>query len=592
MLFEGWEAALTALVLVGVLVALVREWVRPEFGLMGGLAVLLVSGVIDPDAAFAGFSNSAVLTVAALFVVAAGVQRTEALSVLDQYFFSVRGGMGAGIARLMSGTAFMSAFLNNTPIVAMLTPRVQAWATAHDLAPSKFLIPLSFAAILGGMTTLIGTSTNIVVAGLLEESGRGSLGMFHLTWVGLPAAVLAIAYMAVVGHRMLPDRRRSDVRFDDGLSQCLFELRVSPSSPFSGLTIEGGGLRNLGDAFLIHVRRNGTIIAASPEQTLKDSDILAFVGSLRKMEELLLRPGLERVITTADAEQYETLPLFEAVVAPTSNLVGKTLRDAQFRENYQGVVLAIQRKDERITDALGRTPIRPGDLLLIEARDGFQRKWNAQRDEFYLVAARRATQRTSQRHKAPLALAIMVLMILAFSFDLMPIVTASFVAALLMVASRCISVQEAARSVDLRVLVVIASAFGIGIAVEGSGLAALMASGIMGATGAFGPAAAVIAIYIVTSITTELITNNAAAVLMLPVGIATADSIGADPIAFAVVVAIAASASFLSPLGYQTNLIVMAPGSYRFSDYYRAGFPISLIVMIVTVAVVTLHWLQ
>lgn len=591
MLFEGWEAVLTASVLVVVLFALIRELVKPEFGLMGGVAVLLVAGVINPNEAFSGFSNSAVLTVGALFVVAAGVQRTEALSFLDKYFFSAKGGISAGVARLTAGTAFMSAFLNNTPIVAMLTPRVQAWANMNDLAPSKFLIPLSFATIAGGMTTLIGTSTNIVVAGLLEGSGHGTLGMFHLTWVGLPAAILVLIYLATIGHRLLPDRRKKDQGRDDGLSECLFELRISASSPLAGSTVEAGGLRNLGDAYLTHVRRNGTLLEATPQQTLREGDKLAFVGSVRMMEELLRRPGLDRVIESEKAAEYESLPIFEAVVAPTSNLVGKTLREVAFRENYRGVVLAIQRKDERLVGALGRTPIKPGDLLLIEAEAGFQRRWNASRDEFYLVAARSNTQRKSQKKKAPVAFLILLAMVIAFSFDLLPIVTAAFVAALAMVATRCLSAHEAARAIDFRVLVVIAAAFGLGIAVQNSGLAGTLASGILAITGSLGPAATVLALYIATNIMTELITNNAAAILMLPVGIAAADSMGADPIAFAVVVAIAASASFLTPLGYQTNLMVMAPGSYRFRDYYRVGAPVSLIVMITTTVIVTMHWL-
>lgn len=591
MLFEGWEAVLTAVVLVIVLFTLIRDILKPEFGLMGGVAVLLVAGVIDPTEAFSGFSNSAVLTVGALFVVAAGVQRTEALSFLDGFFFNAKGSLGAGLGRLMLGSSTISAFLNNTPIVAMLTPRVQAWANMNDLPPSKFLIPLSFATIVGGMTTLIGTSTNIVVAGLLEGSGHGTLGMFHLTWVGLPIAVLTLIYLATVGHRLLPDRRKKEQERDDGLRECLFELKVSHDSPLSGTTIEDGNLRNLGDAFLTHVRRDGIVLEASPQQTLKSGDTLAFVGSLRMMDELLRRPGLERELESEKAEEFEALPVFEAVVAPTSNLVGKTLREVEFRENYRGVVLAIQRKDERLTSSLGRTPIQAGDLLLVEAEDGFQRRWNASRDEFYLVAARRNTQRRSQRKKSPIAFAILLAMVLTFSFGLIPIVTAAFVAALAMVATKCLTANEAARAVDFRVLVVIAAAFGLGIAVQNSGLADALATGIMAMTGDLGPAAAVIAVYIATNIMTELITNNAAAILMLPVGIAAAESMNVDPIAFAVVVAISASASFLTPIGYQTNLMVMAPGSYRFRDYMRVGAPVSVIALVVTVLVVNWHWL-
>ena len=586
-----WQAVLTACVLLGVLVALAKEIVQPALGLLLGLAVLLVAGIVSPEEAFSGFSNSAVLTVAALFVVAAAVQRTDALSFLDTIVFREGGGIRGALLRLTTSTSLMSAFLNNTPIVAMLTPRVQAWTDSSRLAASKLLMPMSFAAILGGMCTLIGTSTNIVVSGLLDQSGYEPLGMFDLTWIGLPAAVAALIYMVAVGHKLLPDQRRKDGTLDEGLRECLFEVRVSQDSVLVGSTLEEAGLRALGNAYLVHIRRKGAIMAANPQVSLQPRDVLTFVGSLNVIEDLLRRPGLERVMSAVGSERYETLPLYEAVVAPNSQLVDKTLKECNFRERYNGVVLAVQRKDERISGPLGRTPLRPGDLLLIEAIDGFDRRWNARRDEFYLVAPRRGTQRLSNKRKRPLALMIVAVMVAIFSFGLLPIVTAAFVAALLVVVTGCLTISEASRAVDVRVLVVIAAAFGIGLAVENSGLAGYIASALIGGTGMIGPAATVLALYVVTNVLTEVITNNAAAVLMLPVAIAAAVSLNVDPAAFAIVVAIAASASFLTPLGYQTNLIVMAPGSYRFKDYFRAGLPVSLIVASVTVAMVGFLWL-
>ncbi len=589
----GWQAWVTAGVIVAMMGALVREWARPDLVLLGGLAGLLLVGVVTPEQAFAGFSNSAVITVAALFVVAAGVERTGALGFLDHLLFPKKTArLGWALPRLMFSTAGLSAFLNNTPIVALFVPRVQTWASRRNVSASKLLIPLSYAAITGGMITLIGTSTNLVVSGLMEAEGYAGLGFFDVTWVGLPAALAMMLYMTLVGHRLLPVRQKQGAMAEDGLRDCLFEVRVAQGSPLVGQTIEEAGLRSLGAAYLGHVRRAGRVIPASPEVGLQAGDVLTFAGDLAMLEALLQRPGLERTLRAVEDDQYETLPLDEAVVAASSNLVGKTLREAAFRDHYQGVVLAIQRKDEQVEGPLGRIPIKAGDLLLVEARNGFDSHWNATRDEFYLVAPRRPTQAKPQRWKAALSLLIFAAMIGAMASGLVSVVTASFAAALAVIATRCLRAHEARRAVDVQVLVVIAAALGIGKAVEASGLAALMATGLLTATGSLGLVATLVALYLATNVLTELITHKAAAVLMLPVALSVAASLNLNPSAFAVLIAVAAAGSFATPIGYQTNLMVMAAGGYRFKDYLRVGIPASLIIMAVAVTVIYLHWLR
>ncbi len=593
---------------MGVVGALMADVGRPDLVLLSGLSVLLVSGVVSPDQAFAGFSNAAVLTVGALYVVAGGVQHTDALSELDRVLFADTTRLGPVLARFMVPTSVLSGLLNNTPIVAMLTPRLQEWADAQNIPASKLMIPLSYAAITGGMMTLIGTSTNLIVAGLMEAEGYEPLHLFDVTWVGVPAALVVMAYFVLGGHRLLPDRGTSAPAAERRLGQNMFEVTVTAPSPIVGQTVAEAGLRDLGDAYLTHVRRGTEVLQGRPGRPLEQGDVLAFNGSLAARERLLERPGLSRTLpapdgTHDDPARYETLPLYEAVIAESSNLVGTTLGEANFREQYQGVVLGIQRQDEPVTSPVGTTELQAGDLLIVEAPDDFEERWSSgSREEFYLVAPRdgRARQGGSPEHddeetdrsgRAPIALGLTGAMVLAAATGLAPIVTAAVLAALLMILAGCIRPAEAQRALNVQVLVVIAAALGIGKAIETTGLATAAAQGVLSVAEPFGPVVVLVALYLLTNLLTEIITNNAAAVLMLPVAMAAASSLGAPPVAFGVLVAVAASASFLTPIGYQTNLMVMAPGGYRFSDYARVGWPVTLLVMTTSVGVISLVWL-
>jgi di/tricarboxylate transporter len=608
----GADAWITIGVVFGLVGALMGDWGRPDLVMLSGLSALLVTGVVTPEQAFAGFSNSAVLTVGALYIVAGGVQHTDALSRLDRLLFADTARLPPLLARFMTPTALLSGLLNNTPIVAMLTPRLQEWADAQNIPASKLMIPLSYAAITGGMMTLVGTSTNLIVAGLMEAEGYEPLHLFSVTWVGIPAALAVIAYFVLGGHRLLPDRGTSAPAVETELDENMFEVTVTEqaSRRLSGQTVAEAGLRDLGDAYLTHVRRDGQVLQATPRLTLEQGDVLAFNGRLAARERLLRRPGLKRTLPGGDGRQddpvrYETLPLYEAVIAESSDLVGATLGEANFREEYQGVVLGIQRENEPVTGPVGTTELRAGDLLIVEAPSDFERRWSSgSRDEFYWVAPRdgraphggddadEADAADEDRTaRAPLALALTGSMVLAAAVGLAPIVTAAFVAALLMILTGCVTAAEAQRALNVQVLVVIAAALGVGKALETTGLAQRVANGVIGATEGFGPVAALVAIYLTTNLLTELITNNAAAVLMLPISMATASTLGAPPTAFGLIVAIAASASFLTPIGYQTNLMVMAPGGYRFRDYARVGWPVTLLVMTISVTIISVLWL-
>ena len=577
---------ITLATVAAIAVALVRDLARPDLIFLSGLGVLLLAGVITPHEAFAGFASTAVITVGALFVVAAGIEESGVLRVFDRLFFGKGASLPRLLPRFMLPVAGLSAFINNTPIVAMLTQPVQKWAVRRGIAPSKLLIPLSYAAIAGGMVTLVGTSTNVIVSDLLIQQGYEPFGLFDLAWTGLPALLLVVAFMATVGIRLLPSRGILKTGARQSLREWTFEVRVGKRALMVGQTVAQADIQSLGDAQLAHVRRGDFVLTVEPSTRLMYGDVLAFSGDVTALEELLERPGLE---PSAPVQFGKTLPLYEAVVSDTSFLVGKTLGEVHFGERYGAVVLAVNRKTERVEGPLDRVPIKAGDLLLVGATEGYTDRWNASSAEFYYVAARGKSGKRFNRRGAYTALAILALMVVAVGTHLVPLATAAFAAALAMIASGCLTMHMARRALDLQVLMLIAAALGLGQAVVKTGLTDGVADVLLGLSG-LGVVFVMVALYMFTNLLTELITHKAAAVLILPVALAMAVQLGVEPKAFALTVAVAAAASFMTPVGYQTNLMVMAAGKYRVRDYLRVGLPVSLLVMTGAIIVILFKW--
>ncbi|HEX6373483.1 MAG TPA: SLC13 family permease [Longimicrobium sp.] len=586
----SWEAWLTLAVVAGTVALLVRDAVQPAIAVLGADILLLVAGVIDADGAFSGFANPAPITVAALFVVAAAVEKTGALQPLVKAALGRGEGGRRELARLLVPTAAASAFLNNTPIVAMLAPQVADWAEKRGRAASLYLMPLSFATVLGGVVTLMGTSTNLVVAGLMVEAGMAPLGMFELTPAGLPVAALGLVVLIALAPRLLPDRRPARAALQDDLREFVIHLHVVPGGPLDGQTVEGGGLRHLQGVFLVEVDRGGESVAAPPPTTvLRGGDRLAFAGRVDTVRDLQNMRGLVAA-EHGHSQGYNSADhtFFEAVVSGASPLVGKTLREAEFRERYQAAVLAIHRAGQRVNAKLGTVPLKEGDTLLLLSDHGFARRWR-DRSDFLLVARLGGAPPPSSRQATFVGLVTFGIVVVA-GLGLVPILHASLVAAMALVAGRVLTPAEARSAVDLDVLVVIAASFGLGAAIQGSGLAALLGRGVVEGVAGLGPLAVLAAVTVSTMILTELITNNAAAVLLFPVAMATAAQLELNPRAFAVAVTIAASTSFVTPIGYQTNTMVYGMGGYRFGDFVRLGLPVTLVSLAVILVFVPLFW--
>ena len=586
----GFDAFLTLGVIGVMLIALVMELLEPDAVIFGALGILLLAGVVTPAEALSGFANRGMLTVALLFVVAYGVQASGALE-----FFADRV-MGRGkpgrweLIRLMVPVSAMSAFLNNTPIVAMFTPAVREWAERRGVAPSKYLIPLSYAAILGGTCTLIGTSTNLVVNGMLQAESGASLGLFDLARVGIPAVIVGLIYLLTVGFFLLPDRRGAEGVVDG--QEYVLEMRVVKDGPLVGKTVEQAGLRHLKSLFLSEIYRGDHVIAAvKPDEMLDGGDRLHFVGVPEGVPQLKKIAGLvpgEELNWDDIAPAEGPGRLLEAVVSRSSPMLGRTIKEGNFRGRYDATVLAVRHHGEHVRQGIGGIRLRPGDTLLLLAGSDFRVRWGGARD-FYLIS-KAADMPEIDTRKSILTLAPLVLMILLAATGVMDIFKAAVLAVLMLLITRAVTVVEARRSLELNVLIVIAAALGISQALAKTGAAAFLAHHLVDAVAAFGVMGLLAAVYLATSVMTELITNNGAAALMFPIAFKAATEAGHDPIPFVVAVAIAASASFATPIGYQTNLMVSGPGNYRFTDFLKVGVPLNLLIMVTALIAIRLGW--
>ena len=586
------DALFTLIILLLMLVALVTELYAPDVTLFSALGVLLVGGVLTPAEALSGFSNKGLLTVASLFVVAYSAQSSGVLGIFASRLMGDGRGPRSSMLRMMIPVTSFSAFLNNTPIVAMFIPAVREWALQRNLSPSKFLIPLSYASIFGGVCTLIGTSTNLVVHGLLSKEFGVGFSMFELAWVGVPCAAVGFVYLVFFGYRSLPANKDLTEGMEESGRDYLLEMTVHGDSPVVNKKVEEAGLRNLQNLFLAEVVRGDQSLApVRPTDVLEAGDRLVFTGQLSGIVQLQKIPGL---VPSHDESFYREMRrkrrtgITEAVVSRSFPTLGQTIKESDFRSRYDAVVLAVHRNGERIDAKIGQIRLRPGDTLLMLTGQDFHKRWARSRD-FYMISQPKQMPELNMR-KTVISLGTLLLMVVMAATGVLDILEAAIAAVVVLLLTGAVSPVEARRSLEINVLVVIASALGISTALTKTGAAAFLGGHLLDLVGPFGPIGLLAAIYLLTSVLTEVITNNAAAALAFPIAIAAAMEAQVDPMPFAIAIAIAASASFATPIGYQTNLMVYGPGGYRFRDFLRVGLPMNFIFMVVALVVIPMVW--
>jgi di/tricarboxylate transporter len=582
----SWEAIFTLCVAVGALVIMATDRASPDKTLLGALAVLLLSGVLTTKQALAGFANEGLATIAVLFIVAAAVRRTGALAAASARVLGRPKSVLAAQLRLMIPVAGLSAFVNNTPLVAMLLPEVRDWARRSGVAPSRLLIPLSYAAILGGVVTLIGTSTNLVVDGMMRQSGLPGLGFFDLTWVGLPVALIGIALCVLLGRRLLPDRQDRDMPFADPRAFTA-EFTVVPGGPFDGKRLADVVIPDLPGLHPIEILRDGGAVPAPrAEEQLRAGDRLVVSLAVGHVLALHRTPGLDAADSTYSREVSGSRALIELVVSDGCPLVGKTVGDGSFRRHYDAAVVAVARHGERVNTSEPWI-LRTGDTLLVEASADFLALHRTSPD-FYVVTDYGEVRPARQWHRIASVAAFGAMALLA-ALGVCSMLEAGVGAAIFLLGARVVSWTDVRDDINWGVLLTIAASLGVGTALEVSGGAKLVGDAIA-SVGTSEPWLALALVFGGTVLLTEMVTNNAAAAMMLPVGLAAASRLGVSHMPFVMAVMFAASASFATPIGYQTNLMVYGPGGYRFSDFMRMGIPLTVLLGAVTLVLTPIFW--
>jgi di/tricarboxylate transporter len=592
-----WQIALVFTLLIGAIIAFVREKTPPDLIALSLLVIIAVTGLVPVKEVFGVFANPAPITVAAMFVLSAALVRCGALDYLS-----------SGIEKaavlpyqlvlflLVALVAFVSAWINNTPVVVVFVPVVLNLARRMGLPASKFLIPVSYAAVLGGVTTLIGTSTNLVTNGMLLERGERGLDMFELAWVGVPITIVGAVYLALFGNKLLPARETlTSILSEDERREYLTEAYVPAGSHLVGKSLQAAGLTSPRGFRVIEVVRDGIGITVDPDATpLRDGDRLVIACRPSGIARARATPGFD-FTAEAGLEQiaaHESV-VFEGAVAPNSEIIGQSVNELNFRQRFRVVVLAIHRSGQNVREKLETLPLEMGDILLMmgtdQARDGLRR------GNDIILFDQPPLPSWSLHKRIPLVLATIAAVVLGEVFDFMPIQLGAVAGAVFLCLTGCIKPKEAYESIEWELLFVIFGMLALGLAMENSGAAAWLAHNVVQGVDAWvaaphKPLVMLAAIYLVTMVLTEILSNNAVAALMIPIalGIAKAAQLSTQP--FVIAVTVAASVAFATPFGYQTNTYIYGIGGYRYGDFVKVGVPLNLLCFIVAMIVIPLVW--
>ena len=582
---DGW---ITVAVVGAMVVSMTLNLAGPDMVLVAGLSLLLACGVVGPNEAFSGFANPAVVTIAAMLIVAAGVRETGLLDYVARRVLGTPRALAGAQMRVMFPVGALSAFLNNTPVVAMFVPLLQRWGKQCGISPSMLLMPLSYAAILGGTCTLIGTSTNLVVDGLARSRGV-ELGMFDVTWIGLPVLFFGSFYVVGFSRFLLKDRMSSVETVGGDPREYTISLRVDEASPVVGQSIEAAGLRNLPKLYLFHVERDGHVLTAvSPTTKLRAGDVLTFAGvvssavDLRKLRLLPEPDQVEKLAGNPDRQWVE------AVVAAQSPFAGSTIKELQFRTRYNAAIIAVYRSSGRIEEKVGDIRLEAGDVLLIEAHPTFARKHR--QDPAFALVAEVEDSAPPKHEKAAIAAFILIAMVASNAAGLVPLLLAALAAAAAILLTRCLTGAQARNALELKVLVTVGSALGIGLAMEKSGAAQVIAENVVTVLAPYGRTVLLVGIYAVTTILAGSVYTATSAALMYPVAASVAEAQGLALVPMSLLIMVAASTAFATPVGYAANILVYGPGGYRYSDFLRLGVPLQVICCVITIVTLELFF--
>jgi di/tricarboxylate transporter len=599
------EIILVLTILVAAVLLFITEKLRSDIVAMMVLLGLALSGLLTPEDAVSGFSHSAVITVIGVFVVSEGLFETGVAHQMGRFVTRIAGRSEVRLTvTIMVSVAAISAIMNNVGATAVLLPVVVGLARQNNIRPSKLLIPLSYGALLGGLLTVIGRPANIIVSQALAQVSGEPFGFFAFTSIGVVLLVVGVFYMVFIGRRLLPERAVQDkleammaaqrkALEQYHLDERLFEVRVLSDSPLVDLSIEESRLGRSLELNVVGIVRNGNnLLSPGPDERLTANDLLLIQGSPEEVMRLRWTRGVEIEQELAHLQPQDILSpdlaLTEAVLTPRSSLIGQTLRDADFRREYNVTVLAIWREGEPYRTALGNIPLRFGDTLLLQGTHA-NIHMLARRPDLLVLGDEPETGAT-RTERAPVAGLILLVMIGLVALDITTVEIGTLLAAVLMVLLGCLTVEDAYVAIDWKSVFLMAGMLPLGLALAKTGAAAYLAEQVAGAAGGLGAQGLLAGIFLFNLLASQVMSSVAAAALIAPIAVSTAQAAGANPEAFLVAVAVSGSFAYLTPISHQANVLVMGPGGYRFTDYARIGAPLALLLSVISIILIPILW--
>jgi len=577
---ESFQPLFVLIILFMAFACIYMEWLKPAVSFLLAVLIFTITGILGTQEVLAGFSNPSIIVIILLVIITAGLRKNFRMELLFDAVFRKSKTYRNFLIRLMTQVALLSAFINNTPVVALMTPYVFDYGRKNNIAPSKLLIPLSFATIMGGMITLIGTSTTLVLNGFIMEARIPELRFEDLLFIGVFVTITGISFIAFLGYKLLPNHRDTLQDFSKNQREYLIETRLMKNSPLIDKTVVDGGLRNLQGVYLVEIQRNEKIISpVYPNEIIEKDDILFFAGDTNNIMDII-NTG-KGLVLPENAKEYhqDKMEVIEAVVANYSSLIGKTVKESGFRNRYDAAIVAIHRNGERISGKIGDIELKPSDVLLLYAGNDFSNRVDLYRDLYVINQVRQIAEPGKKKYYALALIAVGALVLfITKGLSLFPSLLIIFT---IMVGFGLITIQEIRRELDFSMIGILVLSLAIGQAMILSGAGVMVAEWMIGLFEPIGRMAILVGLIIMTSLLTSLIGNVGAVSISFPIALGISGGLHMDGMPFFLGIAYAASAAFITPFSYQTNLLIYGPGGYNFRDFVKIGVPVTLIYLTV-----------